>query len=78
MSFLHHSNAHWLSPGARASVPATEWGWSVHPSSHQHRGKHVAIACLRQTVKLVLNATKQRSAVWTAVVSFSQSHLVFV
>lgn len=40
-------------------------------------GKHVAITRLKQTVKLVLNATKHLPTVWTAVLFF-QNHLVFV
>lgn len=39
-------------------------------------GRHVAIACLKQTGKLVLNATKRLGTVWTVGCLF-QTHLVF-
>ena len=42
----------------------------------KHVAFHVATTRLKQTVKLVLDATKHLSIVWTAV--FFQNHLVFV
>lgn len=78
MSCLHHSNAHWLTGEHRCqrSRHSVELELKFAPSNQAQMEKHVATIRLKQTVKLVLEATKHLSVVWTAV--FLQNHLVFV
>lgn len=78
MSCLRHSYAHWPSPGALSQCPCYGAVQSaVLLLSIRHRWKACCNRCLKQTVKLVSNATKHLPTVWTAVLFF-QNHLVFV
>lgn len=78
---LHHSNAHWLCQGTpcQCSCHSVDLECTLVFALGTD-GKHVAIARLKQTVKLVLNATKHLSTVWTAVCQhpLPPTHLVFV
>lgn len=79
MSCLHHSNAHWLSQGApcQCSCHSVELECTLVLALGTN-GKHVAITHLKQTVKLVLNATKHLGTVWTAVFCFVSVVFCFV
>lgn len=83
MSCLRHSYAHWLSPGAlsqyscHGAVQSAVGRGASLLLRIRHRWKACCNRCLKQTVKLVSNATKHLPTVWTAVLFF-QNHLVFV
>lgn len=81
MSCLHHSNAHWLCQGApcQCSCHSVDLECTLVLALGTD-GKHVAIARLKQTVKLVLNATMHLSTVWMAVchTPLPPTRLVFV
>ena len=83
MSCLHHSYAHWLSPEAPGQCSChgavrSRVGSASLLLRIRHRWKACCNPRLKQTVKLVSNATKHLTTVWTVVVFFFQNHLVFV